>query len=207
MRASAQIYKDRFNIAEEERQAFSLWLHVWQIAPEIKRLKFDVMKNITKYIGPGFIVAATGIGAGDIIVSSVAGARYGVVILWAAILGGVLKYVINEGIARWQLATDTTLLEGWIAKLPKAVSIYFFLYLVFWAIVVGGTLIFLLRLGGPYHLSDANGRSHIRIDLGHYPFHHCCDSGLVWQIQYVGKHHEGFYWCDVFDCNNQCYKG
>lgn len=94
-----------------------------------------------KFIGPGVAVAATGVGAGDLISASVAGAKYGAVILWAVILGAVLKYVLNEGIARWQLSTQTTILEGWIAKLPKFVSIYFIFYLCIWAFVVAGALI------------------------------------------------------------------
>ena len=80
-----------------------------------------------KYIGPGFVVAATGVGAGDLIAASVAGARYGTIILWAALLGGFLKFVLNEGIARWQLATGSTLLEGWITKLPRIISLYFYI--------------------------------------------------------------------------------
>lgn len=94
-----------------------------------------------RYIGPGFVVAATGVGAGDLIAASVAGARYGVIILWAALLGGLLKFVLNEGVARWQLATGTTLLEGWIHKLPRIVSLYFFIYLLLWSFVVAGALI------------------------------------------------------------------
>ncbi len=102
------------------------------------------MKNLYsffRYLGPGFVVAATGVGAGDLIAASVAGARYGTIILWAALLGGLLKFVLNEGVARWQIATDTTLLEGWIHKLPRGVSWYFLLYLLLWSFVVAGALI------------------------------------------------------------------
>jgi Mn2+/Fe2+ NRAMP family transporter len=52
------------------------------------------LKQRLSYLGPGFIVAATGVGAGDLIAASVAGARYGTVILWAALLGGVLKFTV-----------------------------------------------------------------------------------------------------------------
>ncbi len=92
-------------------------------------------------IGPGIVVAATGIGAGDLIAASVAGARYGTVILWAAVLGAVMKFTINEGLARWQLVTGTTLLEGWIHRLPNIVSSYFLIYLLLWSFVVAGALI------------------------------------------------------------------
>jgi Mn2+/Fe2+ NRAMP family transporter len=92
-------------------------------------------------IGPGLVIAATGLGAGDLIAASVAGAQYGTAILWAALLGAIMKFVMNEGLTRWQLATGSTLLEGWVQRLPKAVSIYFFIYLLVWSFIVAGALI------------------------------------------------------------------
>ena len=92
-------------------------------------------------IGPGLVIAATGLGAGDLIAASVAGARFGTTILWAAVLGAAMKYVMNEGLTRWQLATGTTLLEGWVQRLPKFISIYFLIYLVLWSFIVAGALI------------------------------------------------------------------
>jgi Mn2+/Fe2+ NRAMP family transporter len=94
-----------------------------------------------KDIGPGLVIAATGLGAGDLIAASVAGAKYGTTILWAAILGAIMKYVMTEGLARWQLKTGSTLLEGWVQRLPRIVSMYFFIYLLFWSFIVAGALI------------------------------------------------------------------
>jgi Mn2+/Fe2+ NRAMP family transporter len=91
--------------------------------------------------GPGLVIAATGLGAGDLIAASVAGANYGTAILWAAVLGAIMKFALNEGLARWQLATGSTLLEGWVQRLPKFISIYFFIYLLLWTFIVAGALI------------------------------------------------------------------
>jgi len=91
-------------------------------------------------LGPGIVIAATGLGAGDLIAASVAGAKYGIAILWAAIVGAVLKFTLNEGLARWQLATGTTLLEGWVRRLPRFWSVYFFVYLLLWSFIVAGAL-------------------------------------------------------------------
>ncbi len=91
-------------------------------------------------IGPGLVIAATGLGAGDMIVASVAGARYGTTLLWAAVLGAIMKYAMNEGLARWQLATGTTLLEGWVSRLPKFFSLYFFIYLLLWTFIVAAAI-------------------------------------------------------------------
>jgi Mn2+/Fe2+ NRAMP family transporter len=92
-------------------------------------------------IGPGLVIAATGLGAGDLIAASVAGARYGTAMLWVAVAGAIMKYVMNEGLSRWQLATGSTLLEGWVQRLPKIISIYFFIYLILWSFIVAGALI------------------------------------------------------------------
>ena len=92
-------------------------------------------------IGPGLVIAATGLGAGDLIAASVAGARFGTTILWAAVVGAVLKYAMTEGLTRWQLATGSTLLEGWVQRLPKIISLYFFVYLLLWSFIVAGALI------------------------------------------------------------------
>ncbi len=92
-------------------------------------------------LGPGIVIAATGLGAGDLIAASVAGAKYGMAILWAAVVGAVLKFALNEGLARWQLATGTTLLEGWVRRLPRFWSVYFFIYLLLWSFIVAGALI------------------------------------------------------------------
>jgi Mn2+/Fe2+ NRAMP family transporter len=92
-------------------------------------------------IGPGIVIAATGLGAGDLIAASVAGAKYGTALLWAAVIGAIMKFAMNEGLARWQLATGTTLLEGWVHRLPRFISIYFFIYLLLWTFMVAGALI------------------------------------------------------------------
>jgi Mn2+/Fe2+ NRAMP family transporter len=94
-----------------------------------------------KHVGPGLVIAATGLGAGDLIVASVVGAKFGTTLLWAAVLGALMKYVMNEGLTRWQLATGTTLLEGWVQRLPKFISFYFFIYLLAWSFIVAGALI------------------------------------------------------------------
>ena len=100
------------------------------------------MKNFSfKDIGPGLVIAATGLGAGDLIAASVAGARFGTTILWAAVVGAIMKYAMNEGLTRWQLATGSTLLEGWVQRLPKFISLYFFIYLLLWSFIVAGALI------------------------------------------------------------------
>ena len=96
--------------------------------------------NFAQLIGPGLLVAAAGIGAGDIVSSTVGGANYGLSLLWAVALAAFLKCFLNEGIARWQLATDSTAIEGWFAHLPWWVNAYFGVYLILWTPAVTGAL-------------------------------------------------------------------
>jgi len=91
-------------------------------------------------LGPGFVVAATGVGAGDLIAAAVAGQKFGLAVLWVVALGAVFKWVLNEGISRWQLATGTTLIEGWITRMPGWVGIYFFVFLLIWGLLVAAAL-------------------------------------------------------------------
>jgi Mn2+/Fe2+ NRAMP family transporter len=93
-----------------------------------------------KLAGPGLVVAATGIGSGDVVSATVGGARYGVVLLWAIVAGAFFKFVLQEGIARWQLATGKTALEGWADHLPAWVKWYFAVYLVLWTVAVSASL-------------------------------------------------------------------
>jgi len=85
-------------------------------------------------------VAASGIGSGDVVSATVGGANYGVVLLWAIVVGAFFKFVLNEGIARFQLATGLTALEGWAEYLPAWVKGYFGVYLIVWTVAVSAAL-------------------------------------------------------------------
>ncbi len=96
--------------------------------------------SFLKLAGPGLVVAATGIGSGDVVSATVGGARYGVVLLWAIVLGAFFKFVLSEGIARWQLATGQTVIEGWAEHLHASVKFIFGVYLVLWTVAVSAAL-------------------------------------------------------------------
>ncbi len=96
--------------------------------------------GILTIIGPGILVAATGVGAGDLATGAFAGGRLGVAILWAVLVGAVLKFVINEGLARWQLVTGETLVEGAIVRCGAVAGWFFLGYLALWSFLVGAAL-------------------------------------------------------------------
>lgn len=97
-------------------------------------------KPLLAIIGPGILVAATGVGAGDLATATFTGTKLGTAILWAVIVGAALKYVLNEGLARWQLATKTTLLEGTVTHLGRWVQWAFAGYLLVWSYLVAMAL-------------------------------------------------------------------
>ena len=91
-------------------------------------------------LGPGILVAATGVGAGDLATASLAGGQLGVAVLWAVAVGALLKFVITEGLARWQLGTGQTLLHGCVEHLGRPFQLFFLLFLLYWSIYVGSAL-------------------------------------------------------------------
>jgi Mn2+/Fe2+ NRAMP family transporter len=91
-------------------------------------------------IGPAILLTATSVGAGDILTGSLAGAEAGMAVLWAVPAGVLLKWTLSEGIARWQMATGTTLLEGWVSRLGSWIQWVFLGYLLLFTLVVGGML-------------------------------------------------------------------
>lgn len=91
-------------------------------------------------IGPGLLVAATGVGAGDLATGALTGSRLGVAVLWAVLLGAIIKFVLNEGLARWQLATGSTVLEGTARHFGQAAIAVFLAYLCVWSFFVGSAL-------------------------------------------------------------------
>jgi Mn2+/Fe2+ NRAMP family transporter len=92
-------------------------------------------------LGPGLILAATGIGVGDMVASTIAGAEYGMTLAWALGAGVLVKFAITEGAARWQLTTDRTLVEGWRDHLPASIVLAFFAYFVIWSYFVSSALV------------------------------------------------------------------
>jgi Mn2+/Fe2+ NRAMP family transporter len=97
-------------------------------------------KSLLATIGPGILLTAATVGAGDLLTSTLAGAEAGLALLWCVPFGIVLKWILSEGIARWQMATDTTLLEGWVQKLGGGVKWIFGGYLILFSFVNGGAL-------------------------------------------------------------------
>ncbi|MFE1960033.1 Nramp family divalent metal transporter [Streptomyces sp. NPDC059479] len=95
-------------------------------------------KSSWTYIGPGIVVAATGVGAGDLVATLIAGSKFGYTLLWAAVIGCLVKISLAEAVGRWHLATGRTLFDGW-RSLGNWTTVYFAVYVLVWGFVYGAT--------------------------------------------------------------------
>ncbi|WP_329266783.1 Nramp family divalent metal transporter [Streptomyces pseudovenezuelae] len=93
-------------------------------------------KSSWRYIGPGIVVAATGVGAGDLVATLIAGSNFGYTLLWAAVIGCLVKISLAEAAGRWHLSTGSTLFDGW-ASLGRWTTWFFAVYVVIWGFVYG----------------------------------------------------------------------
>lgn len=107
-------------------------------AADVDAAPAPARKASWKLIGPGIVVAATGVGAGDLVATLLAGSRFGHTLLWAAVIGCLVKISLAEATGRWHLATGRTLLDGW-RGLGAWTTVYFAVYVVVWGFVYGAT--------------------------------------------------------------------
>lgn len=85
------------------------------------------------------MAAATGVGAGDLVATLAAGSKLGYTLLWAVLLGVVVKIALAEAVGRYHLATGSTLLRGW-RSLGVWTSWYFGIYIVIWGFSYGAAI-------------------------------------------------------------------
>ncbi len=106
----------------------------------MKRANETNRPSLLAIMMPGFLVAATGVGAGDLATASFTGSQLGLAVLWAVVVGGVLKFVLTEGLARWQLVTGETFIEGAAHHFGPMAGVLFLPYLLLWTFFVGSAL-------------------------------------------------------------------
>jgi Mn2+/Fe2+ NRAMP family transporter len=98
------------------------------------------LRSLVAAIGPGILVAATGVGAGDLATASFTGSHLGVAVLWAVVAGALVKFVLNEGLTRWQLASGTSLLAGAVGHVGRPLLYGFLAYYVGFSFLVAAAL-------------------------------------------------------------------
>lgn len=73
------------------------------------------------------------------VASLTAGAQYGTALLWAVVLGALIKFFLTEGIGRWYMATGKTIVQGW-HSLTRWATVYALVYLVILAFIYGAAV-------------------------------------------------------------------
>ena len=68
--------------------------------------------QILKRIGPGMILAASIVGSGELIATTVLGAEVGYTLLWLIIISCLIKIVVQNELGRYSIATGETTLEA-----------------------------------------------------------------------------------------------
>ncbi|KIC83492.1 MULTISPECIES: Nramp family divalent metal transporter [Pseudomonas] len=78
------------------------------------------LSKLIRLLGPGVIAVLSWLGAGDLITSSVAGANYGYAMMWVLAVSLLLRYLIVNIIARFQLCNNQgmTILQGYAQLHP-----------------------------------------------------------------------------------------
>ncbi|THA24516.1 divalent metal cation transporter [Streptomyces sp. RKND-216] len=92
-----------------------------------------------RIVGPGLVMAATGVGAGDLITSLNAGASFGLTLAWAVLLGALIKFIVTESIGRWYLATGVTPLRG-LLRIGRWYIGFFGVFAIFLGFFYGGAI-------------------------------------------------------------------
>ncbi|HZG73209.1 MAG TPA: Nramp family divalent metal transporter, partial [Chondromyces sp.] len=85
------------------------------ISPEVAEKKGNIIARTLKAVGPGILAVLTWLGAGDLVTSSVAGANYGYSLMWILALSLLLRFLIVNVIAKFQLCNSEglSILEGY----------------------------------------------------------------------------------------------
>lgn len=72
-----------------------------------------------RYFGPGLILSAAIVGAGELIATTNLGAVAGFVILWLVIISTLVKVAVQIEFARWTITTGEPALTGYNKVPPK----------------------------------------------------------------------------------------
>ena len=117
------------------------------------------LKRIEASLGPGMIVAATAIGTSHIILSPVAGARFGYALIWLVVFSHLFKYPTFDFGPRFAIANRVSLIQGFQdVPGPKNWALWVFLatttlqgLTIFAAVISVTASILVVSVGGLSH--------------------------------------------------------
>ncbi|WP_198684033.1 Nramp family divalent metal transporter [Brachybacterium sp. YJGR34] len=86
-----------------------------------------------KYFGPGLIVSASVVGAGELVTATSLGARAGFVLLWLVVVSTLVKVAVQVEMARYAIITGEGAMEGY-NRVPPRVGRISWVFLL-WALM------------------------------------------------------------------------
>src|SRR5918995_1523452 len=91
---------------------------VTETVDHLRTAEAPVPTKFSDYVrgmGPGIVVALSWLGTGDLINSSVSGANYGYVLMWALVIATLARFFVVSALTKYQLCNstgDNTILDG-----------------------------------------------------------------------------------------------
>ncbi|MEH0524165.1 Nramp family divalent metal transporter [Streptomyces stelliscabiei] len=96
-------------------------------------------RNRWTLLGPGLVLAAASVGAGDMVTSLAGAAGHGMALMWAIVIGVALKYALTEAVGRLYLATGQTVI-GSLRSAARWLPAAFLLFVLVIGLLYGAAL-------------------------------------------------------------------
>ncbi|HHL31315.1 MAG TPA: divalent metal cation transporter [Oceanospirillales bacterium] len=145
--------------------------------------------KILKNLGPGVLIAAAFIGPGTVTVCTIAGAKYGFVLLWAMVFSIVATIILQEMAARLGLVANKSLAQAVRDELPNPVLKWFALLLILSAILVGNAAYEAGNIsGGVLGLETLWQQAHVSIGQLQLNYFSLAIGILAFMVLYVGNY-------------------
>ncbi len=93
--------------------------------PALKKAQLPKAPRFTKLIGPSFILLGLGLGSGEIILWPFLASKYGLGLIWGALIGITLQFFLNMEIARYTLVTGESIFVGFARKFGRVAPVWF----------------------------------------------------------------------------------
>lgn len=80
--------------------------------------------SLWKSLGPSFVLLGLALGSGELILWPYLASQWGLGLLWGAVLGVSLQYILNTEVIRYTLATGESVFVGW-RRLSRFLPVWF----------------------------------------------------------------------------------
>ena len=91
------------------------------------------------YLGPGLVLAAASVGAGDMVSSLSGAADYGMALMWAILVGVGIKFAVTEAVGRLYMATGRTVIAS-LGSVSRWLPFVFFVFVFVIGLLYGAAL-------------------------------------------------------------------